>query len=217
MCPSIIIGTAQSHTWITLAPVTIPDNKDGRRGSSSSAVISPVGPVEVNEEAKLAPVAQNESDGSAAKAEGGEEKGELHSPKDEVTCHPNDNVDTPSKDATDESRKVETSEADPIAEPSPADGQSKDPSALPESDPATDTQNIYDDESQQYDESIHSRPPPLPPTLAPAAARAERRGSGFLLLAAEAYEAAERTQIRADAIRQVSNSCLHNIQQYFRI
>ncbi|KAL9187448.1 hypothetical protein ACHAXT_001551 [Thalassiosira profunda] len=32
----------------------------------------------------------------------------------------------------------------------------------------------------------------------------ERRGSGFLLLAAEAYEAAERTQQRADAIRQVA-------------
>jgi len=37
-----------------------------------------------------------------------------------------------------------------------------------------------------------------------ANAPAERRGSGFLLLAAEAYEAAERTQLRADAIRQVA-------------
>mmetsp|Transcript_146 Transcript_146/g.351 ORF Transcript_146/g.351 Transcript_146/m.351 type:complete len:752 (-) Transcript_146:125-2380(-) len=32
----------------------------------------------------------------------------------------------------------------------------------------------------------------------------QRRGSGFLLLAAEAYEAAERTQLRADAIRRVA-------------
>jgi len=38
---------------------------------------------------------------------------------------------------------------------------------------------------------------------------AERRGSGFLLLAAEAYEAAERTQLRADAIRQVAMELAH--------
>eukprot|EP00571_Detonula_confervacea_P009315 CAMPEP_0172324184 /NCGR_PEP_ID=MMETSP1058-20130122/50675_1 /TAXON_ID=83371 /ORGANISM="Detonula confervacea, Strain CCMP 353" /LENGTH=710 /DNA_ID=CAMNT_0013040387 /DNA_START=253 /DNA_END=2385 /DNA_ORIENTATION=- len=46
----------------------------------------------------------------------------------------------------------------------------------------------------------------LNPTAVAAVANspAERRGSGFLLLAAEAYEAAERTQLRADAIRQVA-------------
>ncbi len=38
---------------------------------------------------------------------------------------------------------------------------------------------------------------------------AERRGSGYLLLAAEAYEAAERTQLRADAIRQVAMELAH--------
>ncbi|KAL7544228.1 hypothetical protein ACHAWF_007610 [Thalassiosira exigua] len=52
-----------------------------------------------------------------------------------------------------------------------------------------------------------SDPEPLlsPEAVAAVAnAPAERRGSGFLLLAAEAYEAAERTQMRADAIRQVA-------------
>ena len=45
---------------------------------------------------------------------------------------------------------------------------------------------------------------PTPAEAALANSPAERRGSGFLLLAAEAYEAAERTQMRADAIRQVA-------------
>ena len=45
---------------------------------------------------------------------------------------------------------------------------------------------------------------PTPAEVALANSPAERRGSGFLLLAAEAYEAAERTQMRADAIRQVA-------------
>ena len=64
-----------------------------------------------------------------------------------------------------------------------------------------------------YGLSAAAAPPSVVnPSLDPMAAVAavansppERRGSGFLLLAAEAYEAAERTQLRADAIRQVAH------------
>eukprot|EP00580_Thalassiosira_gravida_P008497 CAMPEP_0201641742 /NCGR_PEP_ID=MMETSP0493-20130528/24801_1 /ASSEMBLY_ACC=CAM_ASM_000838 /TAXON_ID=420259 /ORGANISM="Thalassiosira gravida, Strain GMp14c1" /LENGTH=763 /DNA_ID=CAMNT_0048115733 /DNA_START=170 /DNA_END=2460 /DNA_ORIENTATION=- len=55
--------------------------------------------------------------------------------------------------------------------------------------------------------SIPSSSSGISPAAAVAAVNSpslERRGSGFLLLAAEAYEAAERTQLRADAIRQVA-------------
>mmetsp|Transcript_19502 Transcript_19502/g.40831 ORF Transcript_19502/g.40831 Transcript_19502/m.40831 type:complete len:392 (-) Transcript_19502:1975-3150(-) len=55
--------------------------------------------------------------------------------------------------------------------------------------------------------SIPSSSSGISPAAAVAAVKSpslERRGSGFLLLAAEAYEAAERTQLRADAIRQVA-------------